>query len=406
MKFNPFVPNGIAFPGMFIGRLEEIETIEQSLFQTKNKNPQHLLISGERGIGKSSLLNYADLIAQGDIAVEGQSFNFLTISTDLAGVHHQGAIVRQIARELKSKLNAHEKLKTKAGQIWDFVSKWEILGVSYKGNEDKIDPDEALDELVGLFSKIDALNSFDGIAVLLDEADAPEANAGLGEFSKILTERLAKRGIYRVLFVLAGQSVLISKLRESHESSLRVFHVLDMKPLEFSERLAVVEHGLDQANERNAEKTNISEEAKLLLASLSEGYPHFLQQFSFSAFDVDKDNQISEDDVTRGAVSENGAIEQLGAKYFSDMYYSRIWSDDYRRVLDFMAQFGDAWVSRKEIVDGCDVPESSVNNALAALKKREIILSDEARKGFYRLPTRSFATWITVVTSARQETES
>jgi hypothetical protein len=28
MKYNPFVPNGIAYPGMFIGRLEEIEEIE------------------------------------------------------------------------------------------------------------------------------------------------------------------------------------------------------------------------------------------------------------------------------------------------------------------------------------------------------------------------------------------
>ena len=76
MKFNPFVPNGIAFPGMFFGRSDEIGTIEQSLFQTLNGNPQHLLISGERGIGKSSLLNYADLIARGDIEVEDTEFNF------------------------------------------------------------------------------------------------------------------------------------------------------------------------------------------------------------------------------------------------------------------------------------------------------------------------------------------
>ncbi len=39
MKFNPFVPNGIAYPGMFIGRLDEIRTIEQALFQTRNGNP-------------------------------------------------------------------------------------------------------------------------------------------------------------------------------------------------------------------------------------------------------------------------------------------------------------------------------------------------------------------------------
>ena len=100
MKFNPYVPNGIAYPGMFIGRLDEIEAIEQALFQAKNGSPQHLLIQGERGIGKSSLVNYADWIAKGDIPIDDWAFNFLTVSTDLAGIRTQGAIVKQIGREL------------------------------------------------------------------------------------------------------------------------------------------------------------------------------------------------------------------------------------------------------------------------------------------------------------------
>jgi len=405
MKFNPFVPTGIAFPGMFIGRLDEIEAIEHSLYQTQNGNPQHLLISGERGIGKSSLLNYADLIARGDISDDSVDFNYLTVSTDLSGVVTQGGIVKQIARELRSKLKTHKKLQEKAQKVWEFLSSWEILGVAYKGREAEIDPDEALDDLVTLFVSIVESDNFDGIAVLLDEADGPPSGAGLGEFLKIITERLAKRGCMKVLFVLAGQSILISKLRESHESSLRVFQVLDMKPLEPGEMLSVVQTGLDRANSKNTVSTSINDSALELLASLSEGYPHFLQQFSYSAFEADADDEISVGDVTKGASSENGAIEQLGAKFFSNMYYSKIWSDDYRRVLDYMATHGDAWVSRKQILDSCGVSESSIGNALAALKKREIILADEARKGFYRLPTRSFATWITVVSSAQSDGE-
>ena len=114
---------------------------------------------------------------------------------------------------------------------------------------------------------------------------------------------------------------------------------------------------------------------------------------------------FSKADVTGGAARENGAIDQLGTKFFSEMYYSKIWSDDYRKVLDFMARHGDSWISRKEIVGSCGVLESNVNNALAALKKRKIILSDEARKGFYRLPTKSFATWISVVGSTKADSQ-
>jgi hypothetical protein len=55
-KYNPFRPNSIVTTGMFCGRFDEMKAAEQSLFQTKHENPKHFLISGERGIGKSSLL--------------------------------------------------------------------------------------------------------------------------------------------------------------------------------------------------------------------------------------------------------------------------------------------------------------------------------------------------------------
>jgi len=397
MKFNPYVPTGIAYPGMFIGRLDEIELIEQSLFQTKNENPQHLLISGERGIGKSSLLFYADLIAQGKIETDSPPFNFLTVSTDLAGVQSQAGIIKQIGRELQSKLRTHQKLRDKAAKVWEFVSSWEILSVKYRGKENEIDPDKALDELIDILVGILDTKEFDGLAIFLDEADLPSVDAGLGEFVKILTERLAKRQCSRVLITLAGQSILLSKLRESHESSLRVFQILEMEPLEVDERNAVVERGISLSNERNTVSTSITDDAIQLIADLSEGYPHFLQQFSYCAFAKDVDDKIDGKDVLDGAHSENGAIAQLGAKYFNEMYWSKIWSEEYRKVLNFLAEHGDSWVLRKDIVQGSKIKESNVNNALAALKKRDIIMADESRRGYYRLPTRSFATWIIAI---------
>jgi AAA ATPase-like protein len=402
MKFNPFVPNGIAYPGMFIGRIAEIEKIEHAYFQTKNGNPQHLLFSGERGIGKSSLVSYADLIARSELESTSMQFDFLTISTDLAGVSTQGGIIKQIGRELRSKLKSHKKLQEKTKHVWEFISSWEILGVKYNGKEENIDPDAALDDLISLFLNILKTKKFDGIAILLDEADNPPTSANLGEFVKIITERLAKRNCYNVMLFLAGQPLLLGKLRDSHESSLRVFQILDMKPLEEYERIQVVERGIEIANERNEEKTSITDKAKELIASLSEGYPHFIQQFSYSAFEYDSDDEISDTDVLTGTFSENGAIHQLGTKYFSELYYSKISSEDYRKVLNFMATHGDDWVSRKEIVHGCtSVAEHNVTNALSALKKRDIILTDDARTGYYRLPTKSFATWIIAIKSSK-----
>ena len=57
MKINPFNPNSPSGPGMFAGRLKEMQTIEQILFQTKANKGHGFLLLGQRGIGKTSLLN-------------------------------------------------------------------------------------------------------------------------------------------------------------------------------------------------------------------------------------------------------------------------------------------------------------------------------------------------------------
>ena len=64
-------------------------------------------------------------------------------------------------------------------------------------------------------------------------------------------------------------------------------------------------------------KTTISDEALNLLAELSEGYPHFVQQFAYSAFEADNDDVIDVIDVLEGSYGESGAIAQLGEKYFA-----------------------------------------------------------------------------------------
>jgi hypothetical protein len=95
-------------------------------------------------------------------------------------------------------------------------------------------------------------------------------------------------------------------------------------------------NGLTEANNKNQVTTNIADDALTLIARLSDGYPHFIQQFSFSAFNQDTDNVITVEDVELGAYKPNGALDQLGKRYFDDMYYVKVWSVDYRRVLHAM----------------------------------------------------------------------
>jgi putative ribosome biogenesis GTPase RsgA len=79
MKINPFSPNSPTGPGMFAGRIKEIDAIEQILLQTRANKGHGFLLLGQRGIGKTSLLNLVKFQAQGSIETKGEKLNFLVI---------------------------------------------------------------------------------------------------------------------------------------------------------------------------------------------------------------------------------------------------------------------------------------------------------------------------------------
>jgi len=51
-----------------------------------------------------------------------------------------------------------------------------------------------------------------------------------------------------------------------------------------------------------------------------------LQEFAHCSFATDTDNKISVADVVSGTFSEHGALNQLGRKYFADLYIDQIGS--------------------------------------------------------------------------------
>ena len=395
---------------MFCGRYEEFVGTEKALFQTKNGNAQHFLIHGERGIGKSSLLYSLDLVARNQVSsFENEKFNFLTVTIELEPTTSYAELIQKIGVELRRVVaTRHPALET-AKATWDFLRRWEVMGVKYSGSEKELKPHELLDELT--FTMEQTLNRFgteiDGILILIDEADKPGAVANLGEFVKIFTERLTKRGCNRVCLGLAGLSTVLQQMRQSHESSLRIFQIFTLGPLSTSERLEVIEKGLAEATAKNGFEVTISGEAKSLISELSEGYPHFLQQFAYSAFEVDSDNAIDVVDVNQGAIQDDrGAIEQLGLKYFHELYFDQIASDEYRGVLRIMSEQFDGWVTKASLRHATKLKESTINNAITALKKRHIIVPKPGVAGVYKLPTKSFAVWIRAFSKAHEESES
>ena len=405
VKYNPFKPGNIVGPGMFAGRLEELLSLEKSLFQTKHGNALHFLIKGERGIGKSSLLYFLQTIAAGELdSISCGKFNFLVMNIALEPSNTYLDLIGKVGSEYKRVLKDEMHVKAFLVDAWDFLKKWEVMGVKYSAGVAGVQPYEALDDLVSHVSGSlkSVKDKVDGLLILIDEADKPKPSANLGEFCKLFTERLSKRGCNNVCLGLAGLPSVTQKLKQSHESSIRLFNITDLDPLNDNEVDEVIDKALAMARKVNQHDTVIDSDAKSFLVTLSEGYPHFIQQFGYCAFDQDKDNKIDIIDVVSGALSEGGAFHQLGQKYFDELYFDQIGSDEYREVLKAMAERGNSWISKKELQEKLSIKPYTLNNALAALKKKNIVVPRPGKSGEYRLPLVSFAVWIKGFAQAKE----
>lgn len=395
LRFNPFVPNETADAERFEGRKDELQKILTALNQTRFGSAVHLMVLGERGIGKSSLLAYGEELARDEADIDGQrfGFNFLTVPMDLAGATSHQSITRRAARNLRERLRPYEAAKDGIRQVVKFLLNWEVLGVKYDGKETDLDADEALDALIDQLLLIERSGVFDGVCYLIDEADDPPIEARLATWCKSLTERYKAKKGRKLSVILAGQLSLRDKLHADHESALRIFSPIVLTVLSDVERTEAIDAGLAYGKKTSGIETRMTDEAREALVRLSGGYPHFLQHYCYLAFEADEDDEISLEDVR---ASRAQAIAEIGDKFFLRSFLSEIGSDDYRRLLRFMAPKGAAFMPRKEMVDASGISEKVIDHALRSLTESGFLVRDETRAGWYRLQSEAFADWLEV----------
>ena len=413
-KVNPFRPNSPVNPGMFVGRIREILRLDSHLIQTKAGQPTNFIITGERGIGKSSLMLYIMYVAQGDIPLNGETLHFLVPFTDIDRNTTQLGLIRKIELAIRQDIEKKDPARQLLGKAWDFIKRVEAAGVRLHPEEDdkpdEILPEEfayALAETINRVCSTDPLPAssgakYDGLLILIDEADNASPQLDLGSFLKLTLERVQRHGCTRLIIGLSGLPEVREVLLDSHPSSLRAFDELALERLTPDEVAQVVDRCITRANTENEVKTTITDEAKRSLAAFSEGYPHFAQQFGFSAFAADSDDTIDEEDVLSGSFDKGGALELIGDRYYRDNFYNKIQAESYRQVLRIMADKLDAWVTKEDIKKRFKGKDAVLNNAIKALRDRRIILPMEGKPGVYRLQHKGFALWIKLYTSDRE----
>ncbi len=354
------------------------------LDQAKAGNVRHGLITGDRGIGKSSLASQIEGVAQGEpkflALLNGDArapFNFL-VSEHIA---QRGEGVPAITRGLLDGLNRAQN-RRKSQIQWDVEFAFGPFKARVKNAPN--DPKEAttgfVDAIEAVWGRIEG--EADGILLVIDEVDRIAEEAGVPTFFKVATEMLTARGLEAVLLLPVGMIGVQELLKAEHASVGRVFEAIHVPLLREEESMDILERALRPTG------VGIADEASSIIAYLANGFPHPVQLLGSEAYDADSDFVIDEDDVNKAV----DAIVTEKWKEEFDANFVAAGSGKNREIIRAMAAFKGTDVPVAYVCDQLGVTQPEISSNIGTLMKRDVIVRVD--RGVYRFKDTLFSIYV------------
>lgn len=399
-RLNPFQPDAPVRPSLFTGRRAELQTIHQSVLDTLRGRTSHVLIVGERGMGKTSLANYLTDFATspelteaaGDVAAPAVLFVSLGFSPTVPEVC--AAILGEAYRWARTRDQSllkwfREELRQLEGLEIG------IFGVSIAakpGQSSTALPHAFPDALEAVFEKMG--KAVGGLIVVLDETEAISADPGFPGFMKSLLEVLGARRLGTIQFVMTTTPEGRDRMTQAHPSFPRLFRHVRINPLSKDE----VEDLVLKALKEGLPRKEATPAFLKMTAEMASGIPGFVHELGRAAFDVDRDGVLDVDDLDDGILGTDtvvGALSMLEQRHFHERYSKKILSNSYREILHAIAELDRDEVSTAEIRERCSqIGSGQINSYLARMAERGVVVRVEGKKGVYKLPDQLFKVFL------------
>lgn len=253
-------------------------------------NDKNILITGTRGIGKSSLSYQLQRILNGDkeilirCGLDVDLPKYITVDYVCSSEDSLESVVLNLIGQLEKKLDDFEqKFKIK-------VSKFDVNFFGAVKGEFKIDehreenPKTVIDLFVKVIEKFSEVYVEPHINIVIDELDQIPERYNFAHFIKVVDECLDRKQIHSLSFILVGQIELFKRLREQQPAFYRLVKHFCLQPLTPENSEYVLDACLDKTSNESGIRTTIEDEAKNLLLGLSGGYPHSIHLIGHEAF--------------------------------------------------------------------------------------------------------------------------
>lgn len=393
-RLNPFSPDSPVEPDLFAGRKSELKQIEIALHSTYNHHPQHILIQGERWIGKSSIARYAESLAfMAPTILQVANVNFYISYIRAGSCRNLDELCIAIIDGFKKCQN------TAKSRVFDLLSKIKGLQIGPVGIQ--FDFQNRIDSFVPTFPTLlesildQTKDYYSSFLIIIDETEQLSTIPGSASFFKTLLEQLNGDGYSNVMFLVTATPDGIDKFTEDHPSFPRLFRYVSL-PLMSEEESAELAH---KALQRGNPIVAIDDDALRFIYRYSDGFPGLLQELGFVSFEVNTDKKIEIDDVVQGIVGVKGkmkgALETLYDKHFRKTLTADLLSDRYRIILKTIAFDNDevvAFTTLKNAITPNN--EWQLGSYLGNLVKYKVIDRLPGSRGQYKLSSRMLRLWL------------
>lgn len=363
---NPYSPGAGAPPPELVGRDQILEAARILLGRVRQKRPEKsLILTGLRGVGKTVLLNEVERIAR-----EGE---YHTILLEAHEDKPLGVLLapylRNLLYELDRMAGTGHRVKRGLAVLRGFIGAIKVsvgeftFGLDIEPEKGSADSGDLEIDLPNLFVAIGeaAEDRKTAVALLIDEVQyfsSKELGALIMAMHKVQQRQLP------IVLIGAGLPILPGLAGDSKSYAERLFA--------FPEVGALSEADAAKALADPAKTEGVMFETKALaeIVRLTQGYPYFLQEWGYTAWNLAERSPITLEIVQ---VATDQVTANLDRNFFR-VRYDRLTPSE-KDFLRAMAELGAGPYRTNDIADLLGVKISSLSPVRAKLIKKGMIYS-------------------------------
>ena len=384
---SPFRPGQPAPIEFFVGRLAEIERVRGMVRASARGRVGIGFVSGERGIGKSSLARLVRyLVEQNDDAVGCHVF--------LGGVQDLGQMLRRTFERLLNESTDkpwHQKLRDFFG---DRVRKVGLFGLTLELNFQERDLAAIKHGFVASVRRLlESLAEHKrSLFLILDDINGLAGSDEFANWLKSTVDEIATSDTEtRLCMLVVGLEARRQELVRRQPSLARVLDPIDIAPWSDEEVLNFYHGALREGN------AEISDASVRMLSLYTGGLPVLAHELGDAVWRTARGPKINPAEVVDGIIA---AAEVIGRKLLEPGIFRTITSERYRSIFRKMIDDPDQMRFRRADLIGrlTEQERSVLDNFLRRMKKLGAIEADPEVKGGYRFPNRLYGLYFRMST--------